>query len=89
MVLIQKTPASEFNITLTKKERKKTSFWACGKSGDVNTKKVYSTVITGELLKTITNKSKKNDDVYADIEDFLRVDPKEFINLLKIFKSVE
>lgn len=51
-------------------------------------------ILTNELLNLITNKSLKNGDNIKDeeisvkIEDFIEVDPKEFIKTLKKLSNV-
>lgn len=86
-MIVQRTPKSEFILTLTKKIKVKTSFWSCGKTTDLNTKRVQTTTLTNDILQLITDKSKmvvrSEEDAMAKIEDFLAVDPREFIKLLK------
>jgi len=90
--LIQKTPKSEISITLTKKIKGKTSFWSCGAAKIINTKKIHAFVLSNDTIKMITNKSKMNfakeEEAFAQIEEFLLVEPKEFIKLLKELTTV-
>ena len=67
--------------------KQKTSMWACGSGKNLNTKKLHVTILSNDILKMITNKSKmtftNEQDAFATIEDFLLVEPKEFLKLLK------
>jgi len=90
-IFLQKTEKSEFVLTLSKKVKTQTNCWSC-KGSDINTKKVFSTVITNDLIKYFTNKAKtkslEDEDATAILDNFLQIDPKEFNNILKELSSV-
>jgi alpha-tubulin suppressor-like RCC1 family protein len=90
-IFLQRTEKSEFVLTLSKKIKTKTNCWSC-KGSDINTKKVHSTIITNDLIKYFTNKAKTksvvDEDATAFLDNFLQIDPKQFINILKELSSV-
>lgn len=92
--MIQKTEKSEYVLTLTKLLKVKKSCWTCGKVSDSNTKKQFSMTLTNDWINLITNKSflvkkdSKDKDVTVKVEDFIEVDPREFINILKKLTNI-
>jgi hypothetical protein len=85
-LLILKNENFEFEMTLTKVENDKSSFWSCGKSSDSNNKKLHTVNLTNQQLMNIIKKSQipqTDKMVTVKIEDFIEVEPREFIRTLK------
>ena len=78
-------------MTLIQVIKAKTSIWICsGSSKDFSSRKLLSFKLTNEELSTITKKSSSQSGVksFYKIGNFLEVNAKNFVNLLKQFSGL-
>lgn len=90
-LIIQKTPKMEYDITLVHEERPKTSLWACNCSpnkNNINSKKLITFNLDNSILNVITNMSFTNENSYYKLDNFIEVNTKNFVNLLKQFTGL-
>lgn len=83
-VEIQKNKQNEFVITISKiSNPKKTGFFVCGKTGDNNVKNIANRILNNDAINEINNEAlKANPNPYV-LEDFIKLNPKEFVKILK------
>lgn len=78
---------------MSKKIKQQVGCWGgCGKTSDINSKKVHSLVLTTDIIKSITTRAKVSEGneggALTTIEDFLHVEARQFVKLLKDLSSV-
>lgn len=92
-MIIQKTKKLDYDITLIHEDRPKTSLWKCQCKIDkdmINSKKLITYNLNNDVLNTITKMSCNEDkEPYYKIGNFIEVNSKNFVKLLKQFSMPE
>lgn len=81
---MQKNKLNEYVITISKVSKpKNTGFFVCGKTSDSNVKNIANRTLNSEAINEINSEALKDNPKPYDIEDFMRLNPKEFVKILK------
>ena len=75
---------NEYIITISKISKPKNNgFFICGKTGENNVKNIANRTLNNDAINEINNEAlKENPDPY-DMEEFMKLNPKEFVKILK------
>jgi len=84
IIELQKNKQNEYIMTISKISKPKSSgFFACGKTGDNNVKNIANKTLNNDDINQINNQSLKEPPSPYVIEDFIKLNPKEFVKILK------
>lgn len=89
IVQIQKLKGGEHEFTFSKlaKQKKSGGFFTCGKSSDSNVKKITMCTLSNEDINEISNMALNKKFKEFEVKNFFKLNPSNFMKILKAMNS--